>query len=98
VSRDSTPDFIKLWPRISRIANRFGASVVTPFNGRVTLALNVGGVESKGKTYETEQRQQRQHLQQYDPLLSPVISWLHDLLLLIKIPIFKNWKQSAHSV
>jgi hypothetical protein len=50
-----------LRPGINSVPNRFGASVAAHFNGRVTLALNVGGVESKRKTSYTEKRQLYQH-------------------------------------
>jgi hypothetical protein len=46
--------FAKLWPMISGVPNRFGASAPTHFNGRVTLAHRFGGIESKRNTCYTE--------------------------------------------
>jgi hypothetical protein len=43
------------------MADRFGASVVSHFNVRVTHAPIVGCVQSKSDTDYTEQRQHHQH-------------------------------------
>jgi len=55
------PGIKGLWPGINSVPNRFGASVATHFNGRVTLALSLGGVEHKRNTSNTKKRQFYQH-------------------------------------